>query len=127
MDGPRYACLFPSHPRSVRQWCSCILSWPTWLGEVEDDLTTLLRPAVDEVLRAEATVVRIGAVYIAQVACDANRRLNLIRGGDYPTWDDTDQADRQIFITGVKTQLEHPDWSAERIHDYWMKDRLDNG
>jgi hypothetical protein len=80
-----------------------------------------------DALRGEATMVRFGPSHIAQVAYDANRRLDLIHGNDCLVWDDCDVTDTMAFTEAVLIQIAQPERSARKIHEDWMADRLEKG
>ena len=78
-------------------------------------------------LRAEATKTRLSHEDIARVAYDANMRLNLLTGVESPAWDDFTPEDRDLFIDGVRMQIEQPNRTIEQIHEDWVDDRIRNG
>ena len=78
-------------------------------------------------LHAEASVHKFVMADIAFIAYDAIRRFVLVFGEDFPDWLDLEDDHQQLFLQLVREYLEHPDWSAERLHEAWLDTRQIEG
>lgn len=74
-------------------------------------------------LRAEASVPKFVLASLAAIAYAAIRQFEAESGVDFPDWDELDDDDQQFFLQLVREYLEHPDWTAERLHEAWMDRR----
>jgi hypothetical protein len=76
---------------------------------------------------AAASVHRFALLDVGRIAYDAIRRLYLVFGDRFPEWDDQLADEQQFFLQRVREYMEHPDWSADRLHAAWMDRRQAEG
>ena len=76
---------------------------------------------------AEAGVHKFIMADIAFIAYDAIRRFVLVFGDDFPEWIELEDNHQQFFLQLVREYLQHPDWSAEQLHEAWMDKRQIEG
>jgi hypothetical protein len=80
-----------------------------------------------DAVRGEASVHKFVMADIAFIAYDAIRRFVLVFGDDFPEWFDLEEGHQQLFLQLVREYLEHPDWTAERLHEAWLDTRRIEG